>query len=183
MCNFFFFQAEDGIRDATVTGVQTCALPISEMDELALAHGLRVVPPGVMEAVDTHLERAVAVHGMHLERPRYELPRHLAADVGLDGIEQAPPRAHQPVLVVIELEVVHEEPAELLQIASVEGVEDRTVEGRDRAKELVVRRRLSSRLGIESGDEQQGQEQQERSWGEGLPRQEIPPERWQCRSV
>src|SRR2546427_6552891 len=28
MCCFFFFQAEDGIRDLTVTGVQTCALPI-----------------------------------------------------------------------------------------------------------------------------------------------------------
>src|SRR2546427_6558773 len=29
MCDFFFFfQAEDGIRDLTVTGVQTCALPI-----------------------------------------------------------------------------------------------------------------------------------------------------------
>src|SRR3989442_651860 len=27
-CVFFFFQAEDGIRDADVTGVQTCALPI-----------------------------------------------------------------------------------------------------------------------------------------------------------
>src|SRR5207245_5713253 len=27
----FFFQAEDGIRDATVTGVQTCALPICEL--------------------------------------------------------------------------------------------------------------------------------------------------------
>src|SRR5947208_13461688 len=27
--NFFFFQAEDGIRDDLVTGVQTCALPIS----------------------------------------------------------------------------------------------------------------------------------------------------------
>src|SRR5207245_6069162 len=27
----FFFQAEDGIRDATVTGVQTCALPISSL--------------------------------------------------------------------------------------------------------------------------------------------------------
>ena len=25
---FFFFQAEDGIRDVAVTGVQTCALPI-----------------------------------------------------------------------------------------------------------------------------------------------------------
>src|SRR2546422_3870726 len=28
---FFFFQAEDGIRDVAVTGVQTCALPISIM--------------------------------------------------------------------------------------------------------------------------------------------------------
>src|SRR5688572_14361727 len=28
MASFFFFQAEDGIRDLTVTGVQTCALPI-----------------------------------------------------------------------------------------------------------------------------------------------------------
>src|SRR2546429_1536997 len=27
-CCFFFFQAEDGIRDVAVTGVQTCALPI-----------------------------------------------------------------------------------------------------------------------------------------------------------
>ena len=27
---FFFFQAEDGIRDTSVTGVQTCALPIWE---------------------------------------------------------------------------------------------------------------------------------------------------------
>src|SRR2546430_8865438 len=29
-CFLFFFQAEDGIRDLTVTGVQTCALPICE---------------------------------------------------------------------------------------------------------------------------------------------------------
>src|SRR5438067_2512982 len=29
---FFFFQAEDGIRDRNVTGVQTCALPISGKD-------------------------------------------------------------------------------------------------------------------------------------------------------
>ena len=27
-CAFFFFQAEDGIQDYDVTGVQTCALPI-----------------------------------------------------------------------------------------------------------------------------------------------------------
>src|SRR2546429_9494277 len=30
---FFFFQAEDGIRDVAVTGVQTCALPISPAAE------------------------------------------------------------------------------------------------------------------------------------------------------
>src|SRR5207237_7590927 len=31
----FFFQAEDGIRDSSVTGVQTCALPISVLDAVA----------------------------------------------------------------------------------------------------------------------------------------------------
>src|SRR5689334_23450948 len=33
---FFFFQAEDGIRDGTVTGVQTCALPISATQVMEL---------------------------------------------------------------------------------------------------------------------------------------------------
>src|SRR2546430_14476116 len=38
---FFFFQAEDGIRDLTVTGVQTCALPISRRthEDPARGHG------------------------------------------------------------------------------------------------------------------------------------------------
>src|SRR5207302_7572680 len=34
---FFFFQAEDGIRDFHVTGVQTCALPISSMNAMGLS--------------------------------------------------------------------------------------------------------------------------------------------------
>src|SRR2546429_5840043 len=33
---FFFFQAEDGIRDVAVTGVQTCALPIARKWDTAL---------------------------------------------------------------------------------------------------------------------------------------------------
>src|SRR2546430_6501440 len=46
-CGFFFFQAEDGIRDLTVTGVQTCALPISErwerLEQLRpLLHGIPI---------------------------------------------------------------------------------------------------------------------------------------------
>src|SRR2546422_8256346 len=34
---FFFFQAEDGIRDVAVTGVQTCALPIYQREGLRSA--------------------------------------------------------------------------------------------------------------------------------------------------
>src|SRR5256714_5207321 len=37
--SFFFFQAEDGIRDKLVTGVQTCALPISGRDAILAAYG------------------------------------------------------------------------------------------------------------------------------------------------
>src|SRR2546429_6846800 len=45
---FFFFQAEDGIRDVAVTGVQTCALPISATATApaALLFLFMVAPPG-----------------------------------------------------------------------------------------------------------------------------------------
>src|SRR5690606_39753601 len=36
----FFFQAEDGIRDFHVTGVQTCALPILEAGDVSLPTGI-----------------------------------------------------------------------------------------------------------------------------------------------
>src|SRR5256885_8124234 len=38
--HFFFFQAEDGIRDYKVTGVQTCALPISRHSRLQRLKGI-----------------------------------------------------------------------------------------------------------------------------------------------
>src|SRR5258707_6138140 len=40
---FFFFQAEDGIRDIGVTGVQTCALPIFELAHERLCGALAEV--------------------------------------------------------------------------------------------------------------------------------------------
>src|SRR5947208_6462198 len=40
VCFFFFFQAEDGIRDDLVTGVQTCALPISATESAVPGTGL-----------------------------------------------------------------------------------------------------------------------------------------------
>src|SRR4051794_41189084 len=50
---FFFFQAEDGIRDGRVTGVQTCALPILSSDacELPPASVARVSMPACAAAV------------------------------------------------------------------------------------------------------------------------------------
>src|SRR5690606_39685793 len=51
----FFFQAEDGIRDFHVTGVQTCALPISAV--VHVGQGSTVGPPG------THPAAAFALSG------------------------------------------------------------------------------------------------------------------------
>src|SRR3989440_6901588 len=46
ICFFFFFQAEDGIRDLIVTGVQTCALPILIIVEASLSFlGAGIPPP------------------------------------------------------------------------------------------------------------------------------------------
>src|SRR5205823_7090801 len=49
VCSFFFFQAEDGIRDKLVTGVQTCALPIYDQ---GMALALR---SHLLELVDDHV--------------------------------------------------------------------------------------------------------------------------------
>src|SRR2546427_9015431 len=50
---FFFFQAEDGIRDLTVTGVQTCALPILDKSWGWTAEGIIYVgrPPEALANV------------------------------------------------------------------------------------------------------------------------------------
>src|SRR5207249_6755686 len=49
----FFFQAEDGIRDRNVTGVQTCALPIS-LSPLSFC-SFRNPPEGTADAADSPL--------------------------------------------------------------------------------------------------------------------------------
>src|SRR5476651_2784207 len=49
---FFFFQAEDGIRDIGVTGVKTCALPISRPDPEGLPPARS--PPAAPRIPDSH---------------------------------------------------------------------------------------------------------------------------------
>src|SRR5262249_56834486 len=60
VCVFFFFQAEDGIRDWSVTGVQTCALPISpgEVD----------APPTSFEGLPLHFLFRPLIAGSHFTR-------------------------------------------------------------------------------------------------------------------
>src|SRR3989449_3408836 len=66
---FFFFQAEDGIRDVAVTGVQTCALPISPLSLLpkATAVDLRIELRG--EHV-RHIEQQIDRRGLGQQRQR-----------------------------------------------------------------------------------------------------------------
>src|SRR5256886_12717707 len=57
MICFFFFQAEDGIRDLTVTGVQTCALPISLPVELRQLVDSQTFQTRILKG-DAHLDKA-----------------------------------------------------------------------------------------------------------------------------
>src|SRR2546422_4208433 len=62
---FFFFQAEDGIRDVAVTGVQTCALPILPDARRGDRH-LAGLPPQYRHA---NASRERHVPGRHRDRP------------------------------------------------------------------------------------------------------------------
>src|SRR3989441_5686335 len=60
---FFFFQAEDGIRDKLVTGVQTCALPISIA---SLGNG-RLLNQGVVDIGTTGVDFVLKYRGFSLQ--------------------------------------------------------------------------------------------------------------------
>src|SRR2546427_10616094 len=88
---FFFFQAEDGIRDLTVTGVQTCALPIyapancsPRVREVARAPGGRIMTRprqrGFLEAT-RDLLRKRGIHPGDIPGPRRPARVRTAADL------------------------------------------------------------------------------------------------------
>src|SRR5256886_95432 len=84
---FFFFQAEDGIRDLTVTGVQTCALPILERERKHLDQnlaGIKDMPglPDVVFVIDSNKE-AIAVK----EARRLGIPVVAIVDTNCDPDE------------------------------------------------------------------------------------------------
>src|SRR5262249_61678432 len=66
---FFFFQAEDGIRDWSVTGVQTCALPILALHRIERASGRPVGEAPGGDQPRKHLLRDQAPDRPPLHRP------------------------------------------------------------------------------------------------------------------
>src|SRR2546430_3334723 len=81
--SFFFFQAEDGIRCLTVTGVQTCALPISgkvevqSIDFPKLALGSRKCEHGVILKIVT---TNICGSDQHMVRGRTTAPKGLRSE-------------------------------------------------------------------------------------------------------
>src|SRR5687768_17339037 len=109
---FFFFQAEDGIRDVAVTGVQTCALPISQIA------GSRPISAGtlVFASHASAMKDVPEPDAFVLDRPRehylqYGWSRHtclgqyvspviivesMVALLGLQDLARPEPRAGEP---------------------------------------------------------------------------------------
>src|SRR5438445_10019811 len=71
MILFFFFQAEDGIRDIGVTGVQTCALPISPVARAAAGECVRrnAVPTAILLVSRVRTRLGPGRRGARLGRP------------------------------------------------------------------------------------------------------------------
>src|SRR3989441_5044733 len=91
----FFFQAEDGIRDKLVTGVQTCALPISTL-LVQLAQPLvgrsqgggffeHSEHAGSRDRAPVHGERRVALAGPLVGAPQLEQSAHRARVLVVPG--------------------------------------------------------------------------------------------------
>src|SRR2546429_177217 len=74
--DFFFFQAEDGIRDVAVTGVQTCALPISARPPGTKNRGIRRPRDGARRGAPSRATRPGRYRADEREMPR-RAPREL----------------------------------------------------------------------------------------------------------
>src|SRR3989475_11469840 len=79
MLGFFFFQAEDGIRDLTVTGVQTCALPISWQRTQVARHPQR---PSTLDYIGRICDRFLELHGDRLYGDDHAIVAGLARPSG-----------------------------------------------------------------------------------------------------
>src|SRR5260370_2354847 len=91
--DFFFFQAEDGIRDSSVTGVQTCALPICPLFQREMSHS--IPPKFYFLAQPTEKAHQVRFHHLSI-RVRRRWKNIGAAEIpGLSGVDLADERSEE----------------------------------------------------------------------------------------
>src|SRR2546427_4187615 len=82
MIVIFFFQAEDGIRDLTVTGVQTCALPICYKFQFVTLSAFHVLNHAMFELARAYRDKGMAAYAelqgreFAAERDGYAAVRH-----------------------------------------------------------------------------------------------------------
>src|SRR5574339_1190222 len=74
LVDFFFLQAEDGIRDRLVTGVQTCALPIWP----------HLYVEKMLPAAPTKLDQLIVARTAAEEIDHYRKVARVAGDIGVD---------------------------------------------------------------------------------------------------
>src|SRR2546426_10848245 len=97
----FFFQAEDGIRDYKVTGVQTCALPISSSPEcMESAFGLGLTSDSFPSRPDRSCAKLIDRYLLNQELRTLELCLNRCRGVGslLDRFEFSEPFIANPRL-------------------------------------------------------------------------------------
>jgi hypothetical protein len=107
------------------------------MDELCLAHDAVVLLPWVKEAVNSDLDRTIALQRINFERSRYQLPLYFSAKIVLDGIDDLLAACEQAVLVVVELCIVGPERCLSFHVTTVDCIEKLLIELRDGLKERV----------------------------------------------
>src|SRR5690606_40336283 len=82
-CTFFFFHAEDGIRDFHVTGVQTCALPISRATKRTPVSDDRVQAQGqAKDSVGVGVGVGVSVCNRQRYRRRHRFVATVYQEIG-----------------------------------------------------------------------------------------------------
>src|SRR6185436_9526855 len=109
MVFFFFFQAEDGIRDDLVTGVQTCALPICgqyvRFGALEKVTTGRMVPRSKVDEAVRHAAAFLRAHRIDLVTPMTSekrhgpAPRRTYAELALLALHRAGTPASDPLMV------------------------------------------------------------------------------------
>src|SRR4026208_87233 len=82
---------------------------LPQMNKLRFADGLRIVMPRVVEAVNAHLNGAIALHVVDFEAAWNEFARHFPADIFLEAVGQFLLAERHSALIVIKLHIVGKE--------------------------------------------------------------------------